>query len=162
MKNKINNTLNYYNIILTLHLRYFLVLLVFIQSCTAFGFFFCYSLDDIMECVNDFSHVYCNNASSNTNSTSNLQSFDNPQSNIPGGNNNPNHSVIPDTNSSNEDDREELLRKSMADKLSRHRISCADKAVYDTKLDDKFTPQEHEYICDKVMEHKRNNPNTHI
>lgn len=73
--------------------------------------------------------------------------------------------VIPQDNGNNHNNEDntlpydtehhkEMIKKSMREKLSNHRISCASKVPYDTCLDDKFTSQEHEYICDQVMKHK--------
>lgn len=49
-----------------------------------------------------------------------------------------------------EEDRERL-KQWMYNKLYNHRVSCATKIPYDTRLDNRYTPQEHEYICDLVV-----------
>jgi hypothetical protein len=86
--------------------------------------------------------------SNNTPGDANTQGGD-PLNN--GQNNNNNNNVLPhDT----EEDRRRL-KECMRDKLSNHHISCANTNPYDTRLDDKFTPQEHEYIAEQVVKSQR-------
>jgi len=41
----------------------------------------------------------------------------------------------------------------MCDRLSRHRVDQASSQPYNTRLGDKFTPAEHEYIAEQVVNH---------
>jgi hypothetical protein len=54
----------------------------------------------------------------------------------------------------------EFLRTTMAQTLIDHRNSCINQEFYNTRLDGKFTPQEHEYICEMVNAYKREHPET--
>jgi len=49
-----------------------------------------------------------------------------------------------------------LLKQFMKDRLNRHHVSKAETVPYNTQLDEAFTSQEHEYICDTVMNYKGN------
>lgn len=43
----------------------------------------------------------------------------------------------------------------MYNKLLNHRISKANIEPYDTSLDENFTPQEHEFICDELLKYQQ-------
>jgi len=49
-----------------------------------------------------------------------------------------------------ENDNQRALFVWMKEKLRRHRLSVAHSHPYSSRLNHNFTPQEHEYICDRV------------
>lgn len=99
----------------------------------------------------------------------------NPQGGIPQGaipqdnsnNNEDNLNTVTSSNITNNDnsvlpfdtERErQAIRACMRDKLIAHRTECASKQPYSNTLDEKFTSQEHEYICELIMQYKEANP----
>jgi hypothetical protein len=114
--------------------------------------------------------------SDNINQSNNVP--DNNQLNLPqgdsnspsGGPNNPQDNVSHITNQSNNNqdddntipysspDDQEYLREIFERKLRAHRISRANTHPYDTTLGDNFTSQEHEYLCERIMQYKEQNP----
>ena len=117
------------------------------------------------------SNVFCNGENPSNNNTAFPENPDNQQTGRPGNNNNNNSSGHLFYNNNKDDDDtlpydteedRERLRACMLEKLSTHRVSCADKATpytqVDTRLDEKFLSQEHEYVCDNVMQYKAENP----
>lgn len=52
----------------------------------------------------------------------------------------------------NDEQNDRAIYECMREKLWNHRVGCAHSKPYNNRLDDKFLPQEHEYICEKVVE----------
>jgi len=133
-------------------------------------------IDYLIDYGNNDSNVFC---SGNPNNNAPLPgNSGNQQSNIPPGNNNnnsnnPHHGTFGGSSSNNNEDNtlpfdteyhREFIRNRMLNKLNDHRLSCAEEGTErgwtDTRLNERFTSQENEYICDKVMEYKQSHPNT--
>lgn len=133
-----------------------------------------YICSDYIELTTEDNNLYCSGNFGNNNQTPIHQNSGNQQPNIPPGNNNPHHGFF--HNNSSDDDNtlphdtehaRESLRQCMAKKLNEHRVACAEKGSYDrgwdgadSRLDDKFSDPEHEYICDQVMQYKERVPNS--